>query len=197
MPSAVEVPTLSSPPAHKLWTREECEQLQEAGLLDPQRYELIEGELVLKVPKGYQHMLAVVHLVALMHQIFGPYHVLPEGTINLNPEDHPKSAPEPDITVMRCPMAELGAPPSPDDILLAVEVSGSSFVYDMTTKASLYARAGIREYWVVDFEARRVIVHRQPEEGKYRDLAAYRGDETIAPLAAPDRTIVVDELFQR
>lgn len=197
MPTAVDVPTLSAPPAHKLWTREECERLQEAGLLDPQRYELIEGELVLKVPKGHLHMRALVRLIAWLHQCFGAYCVLQEGTIDLRPEEYPTSAPEPDAVVLRRPMDDFESPPRPDDILLAVEVSGSSFVYDMTTKAALYARAGIREYWVVDFEARRVIVHRQPEEGKYRDIAAYRGDERIVPLAAPDRTIVVDELFQR
>ena len=141
-------------------------------------------------------MLALMRLVAWLHPIFGPMRVLQEGTIDLHPEDHPTSAPEPDATVLRHPMQELGAPPGPRDILFVAEISNTSVLFDMTVKAGLYARTGIPEYWVLDVESRKVIVHRRPEAGRYCDVAAYGAGETLATIEAPERAIGVEELFR-
>ena len=50
----------------------------------------------------------------------------------------------------------------PATALLAVEVAVTSLDYDTTTKAKLYATAGIPEYWVLDLEGKRLIVFRGP-----------------------------------
>jgi Uma2 family endonuclease len=68
---------------------------------------------------------------------------------------------------------------------LVVEISDSTLGFDLTTKAELYARAEIQEYWVVDVAARRLIVHRQPHQGLYRSVTAYSAHETATPLALP------------
>lgn len=65
-----------------------------------------------------------------------------------------------------------------------VEISDSTPALDLKTKASLYARAAIVEYWVVDVEGRRVIVHRSPTGGKYTSVVAYQANEAVAPLSA-------------
>ncbi len=41
-----------------------------------------------------------------------------------------------------------------------VQISDTTLGFDLTTKAELYARAGIIEYWVVDVAARRLMVLR-------------------------------------
>ncbi|MBM3787069.1 MAG: hypothetical protein FJW30_22155 [Acidobacteria bacterium] len=64
MPTVVGTPAPYPPPAHKLWTRAECERLVETHLLDPDRYELIGGDLVLKVSKSYPHMVSLLRLIA-------------------------------------------------------------------------------------------------------------------------------------
>ncbi len=64
-------------------------------------------------------------------------------------------------------------------------MSDSSLTFDLTVKASLYARAGIEEYWVLDVAGRRLIAHRSPRAGKYNSVEAYGEGETIAPLSAP------------
>jgi Uma2 family endonuclease len=78
---------------------------------------------------------------------------------------------------------------------LVVEISDSTLGFDLTTKAELYARAGIVEYWVVDVAARRLIVHRDPREGLYRAVTAYAEQESVAPLAAPHSALAVAEAF--
>ena len=65
----------------------------------------------------------------------------------------------------------------------------------MTTKAELYARAGIVEYWVVDVAARRLIVHRDPREGLYRSSTAYSEEEVVSPLALPGSEFRILDAF--
>jgi len=65
----------------------------------------------------------------------------------------------------------------------------------LSKKADLYARAGIPDYWVFDINNRRLIVHRQPVEGKYTSIVEYREDESVAPLAAPESQFRVATAF--
>lgn len=65
------------------------------------------------------------------------------------------------------------ARPSPDlprrlfttqDVLRMVEAGDDSLSRDLGLKAAIYADHGVRDYWVVDVEARRVIIHRDPTD---------------------------------
>lgn len=75
--------------------------------------------------------------------------------IDVAPEDNATSEPEPDIIVLNRHSQEIrNENPSPADLRLVVEVSSSTLGFDLTTKAQLYARAGIQDYWVLDVEGR-------------------------------------------
>jgi Uma2 family endonuclease len=74
------------------------------------------------------------------------------------------------------------------------EISDTTVGFDRTTKFALYARAGIQEYWILDLAGRRLIVHRQPEAGRYAGVVAY-GESAVAPLAAPDKAMNVGEVL--
>src|SRR5579871_2339099 len=77
---------------------------------------------------------------------------------------------------------------------LVVEVSDTTLRFDRTTKAGLYTRAGIREYWVVDIAGRQVFVHRRPTSEVYSDITAYSAEEIISTLARPDASITIADL---
>ncbi|MBL8234874.1 MAG: Uma2 family endonuclease [Bryobacterales bacterium] len=85
--------------------------------------------------------------------------------------------------------------PAAEQIRLVAAVSDSSLRFALTTKASLYARAEIPEYWVVDLNARRIVVHREPCEGQYTSVRAYGENEPVCPIAAPDDGVPVASLF--
>ena len=85
--------------------------------------------------------------------------------------------------------------PRPEDLQLVVEVGDSTLGFDLTTKAGLYARAGITEYWVLDVAGRRMIVHRDPQAGRYRSVAAYSEEESVAPMAAPESYLRIGDAF--
>jgi Uma2 family endonuclease len=182
-------------PPHKKWTREECEILEKAGLAEAHRYELIEGEVVLKVGKKNPHMRAVLLLTNWLRSVFGNLHVLQEPSIDVSPQDHHTSEPEPDAAVLTKPFLEYPGQAPATDIVLVAEVSSTTLAFDLTTKAGLYARAGIPEYWVLDVARRRVIVHRDPVGGKYRSIESYQEQEPVSPLHSPQSSILVAQLF--
>lgn len=76
--------------------------------------------------------------------------------------------------------------PGPRDVVLLVDVSDTTLRFDLNTKATLYARANIQEYWVVDISGRRIVVYRQPAAEGYIEIMAYDANEEVASLARPE-----------
>lgn len=186
MPVAIHGPIPDQESAsvrHKLWTRDECNVLVESGVIDPQRYELLEGELIEKVPKNHPHNLAVMLLYRWLNRIFGEGRVLQESSIHLARWDTPYSDPEPDVVVLNRPYDGFVDKANPEDIILIVEVSDTSLALDTTRKAALYARAGIKDYWVLDVKGRRILVHRDPIGDVYSSILAFSQNEPVSPLA--------------
>lgn len=99
---------------------------------------------------------------------------------------------EPDLCVLPKGMDTVDA--RGPDIMLAIEVADSSLPYDLRVKAPLYARFGVREYWVVDAVRRVVRVHRAPADGAYTDVYEYSADEAVTPLLFPDLSLRLDQL---
>jgi Uma2 family endonuclease len=199
MPTAVtEAPyrPVSAEPVRKRWTRMECEALETTGLLNDQKLELVDGELISKMGKNRPHVNALIFVQGWLIRVFGWEFINPETPIDVAPEDNPTNEPQPDILVLKRPSREFrNANPQPADLHLVVEVSDTSLGFDLTKKAALYARAGIVEYWVLDVAARRLVVHREPAGGQYTAVAVYGEHETIAPLAAPGAEFRVAEAF--
>jgi Uma2 family endonuclease len=158
--------------------------------------ELVAGVLISKSGKKRPHVNALVAVQAWLVRTFGAHFVNPNAPIDVAPEDRATNEPEPDLIVLARPSREFrDANPRPADLRLVVEISGSTLGFDLTTKAELYARAGIVEYWVVDVAARRLIVHRDPRQGLYRSVTAYSEEETVTPLASPQEDFRVGDAF--
>jgi len=181
----------------KKWTRAERLAMEAAGVLDQQQeLELVEGELISKMPKNRPHSIALKYVRRALELIFGWQYVDSEITIDVAPEDNPTSEPQPDVLVLARPSSEFRkGNPQPVDIRLVVEVSDSMLGFDLSVKAELYARAGIIEYWVVDVGAEKLVVHRDPVKGKYQSVTVYGKHESVSPLASPDREFRVADAF--
>jgi Uma2 family endonuclease len=195
MPTTVtDLPAQLDPP-RKRWTRAEYEELSSI-LLDGQRLELIQGELIDKMGKKPPHVNSVALLGEWLWGIFGARFALQAAPIDVAPEDNPSSEPEPDLIVLKRDLSHFKKENlQPGDLHLVVEVADSTLGFDLRTKAALYARAGIVEYWVLDVAGRRMIVHRYPQGGTYASVVAYCADESVAPLAAPDSHLRVGDAF--
>lgn len=182
-------------PGRKRWTRGECDFLRDNNLLTG-RYELIDGEIISKMGQNPPHRIAVILLRNWLIAVFGPLFVQSQASIDVRDADPEHNEPEPDAAVTVQPnIAYLEGHPGPNDLLLVAEVSDTTLRFDRTTKAALYARAGIREYWIVDLAGRQVFVHRQPTLKGYTEITAYAENETLAPLARPDDAVRVGDLL--
>jgi Uma2 family endonuclease len=199
MPSAlIEVPVELVPrgPSRKRWTRAECARLAATGLLDQQRLELVDGDLIDKMGKNRPHVIVSTLINTWLLKVFGERFVHQESPIDVSPEDNPSNEPEPDVIVLNQDFSNfLSANPSPQDLLLVVEIADTTVNFDLTIKAALYARAGIADYWVFDIPRRRLIVHRNPQFGTYTEIAIYNEQESVAPLAAPHVMFKVADAF--
>jgi Uma2 family endonuclease len=150
-------------PPRKRWTRAECAVLESSGIWEQQKLELIDGELISKMGKGRPHVVALTRILYWLMDVFGWDRVNPAAPIDVAPEDNPTNEPEPDAIVFKLPGSGLQTvQPQPGELALVLEVADTTLRFDLTVKAGLYARAGIVEYWVVDVNGRRLIVHREP-----------------------------------
>jgi Uma2 family endonuclease len=199
MPTAIAEPIyqfLPAGPPRKRWTRSEVDELERLGVLENQRLELIEGELFDKMGKKQPHVNVATRFTGWIIGVFGFDFVAFEAPIQVSSSDEPRNEPIPDLYALKrtsSPFPQL--PPGASDLALVVEISDSSLSLGLTVKARLYARAGIADYWVLDINDRRLIVHRGPVEGRYQSVVAYNDHEQVAPLAAPEAFFPVPEVF--
>ena len=171
-----------------MWTREDCRKLEGMGLL-PERWELVQGEIISKMGPNLPHSMMAQRIAAWLMSVFSTDCILPTCGIDVAPEDNPTSEPEPDITILNRPAGQLGRNPGPGDIVLIVEVSDTTLDHDLGPKARLYARAGIQEYWVIDIKGRRIHQHRQPKTEGYASLRIVETGDALSPLARQDATL--------
>lgn len=105
------------------------------------------------------------------------------------------SEPQPDLTVLK-PRTDFYASghPTPDDVLLVVEVADSSLRLDRQTKIPIYARAAILEVWLVDLVHSEVEVFTHPTSLEYRQSRRVRRGERLTMSAFPDVDLLVDDI---
>jgi Uma2 family endonuclease len=199
MPTAfTEIPCRPVPldPPRKHWTRTECAALEASGVLEQEKLELVEGELISKMGKKRPQANSAMLLAEWFVQIFGFRFVNQEVPIDVAPEDNPTNEPVPDFIVLTQEGQNFrSANPRPEESRLVVEIANTSLTFDLGTKAALYARAGIAEYWVLDVKGRRLLVHRDVKAGGYGSIIAYGEHESVAPLAAPQAEFRVADAF--
>jgi len=182
-------------PLKRLFTRDEYYAMADAGILKPEdRVELIEGEIYRMPPIGNRHAGCVNRLVHGFAPLLAARRAVlaPQNPVNLTDI----SEPQPDVTLLR-PRADFYGEghPTPDDVLLLVEVADSSIGFDRGTKIPLYARCGIPEVWLVDLVKRTLEVRRDPGPDGYRQVQRLRSGDRIAPLAFPDFEVAVESIL--
>lgn len=195
--------TLEAPPAsalsaegavaRKKWTRNECRQLVEAGVLAEGTFELIGGDIVPKMTQHERHVFTCKLVREALEAIFGGDYVRAAAPIALETHEEP----EPDAAVVTRPAREylrLGTP-LPEDVRLAVEVSDSTLVKDLTTKNVQYGAAGIAEYWVVDLPNRLLHVFHVPTPSGYATETILTPENEVRPQVAPDAIVHVADLL--
>ena len=180
------------------WKRVEYDRLVDIGVFDGEPLELIGGHLIVAEPHGAYHAGIISAVDYAVRAVLPPgWLVRIQLPVSLDDE----SEPEPDLVVV---------PGRPTDYLqshperpaLTIEVAESSLSFDREHKGSLYARAGVRDYWIVNLVDRVLEVYRDPGPDpeaiygwRYRSVTVLAPPAGVVPLAFPASQIVVAELL--
>jgi Uma2 family endonuclease len=180
--------------SRRLFTVEEYHRMAEAGIFRPdERIELIEGEIVQMSPIGPRHAGCVINATRLFITQLGPCVVVsPQNPVVIQP----RSEPQPDLLLLRPRAVSYSREhPSPEDVVLAVEVADTTARFDRLVKARLYAHAGIPEFWLLLAQDGAIEVHRAPGPAGYADVTRHGPGQTVSPLAFPAAGFAVTDFF--
>jgi Uma2 family endonuclease len=180
------------------WKRVEYDRLVDLGTFEGEPLELIGGQLIVAEPKGAYHSSAVTAAdYALRAALPSGWIVRTQAPVSLDDE----SEPEPDLVVVP------GRPTDyrhahPEHPALAIEVAHSSLHFDRRDKGSLYARAGIEDYWIVNLVDRVLEIYRDPSPDpsaiygwRYRSVTTLAPPAVAIPLAFATSRIAVADLL--
>ena len=183
----------------KRFSRAEYDKLIELGVFQADdAIELIGGELMVAEPQSAEHYTAIFKSARALEAAFGPGWVIrTQGPVGLDDE----SEPEPDIAVVPGRLDDYRRD-HPSRPVLTVEVAVSSLANDRERKGSLYARAGLADYWVLNLIDRTLEVYREPVPNadapfgwRYIRRETVASSGRITPLAAPDAAVAVADLL--
>jgi Uma2 family endonuclease len=180
------------------WKRVEYDRLADLGLFDGDPVELISGQLVVAEPKGTYHTSAVSAAEYALRAVLPPgWIVRTQAPVSLDDE----SEPEPDLAVVPGRPADYRYA-HPERPALALEVADSSLTFDRQHKGSLYARAGIEDYWILNLVDRCLETYRDPRPDpsapygwRYRSVATLTPPALATPLAFPSSHVAVADLL--
>ena len=174
------------------FTVHDYHRMGEAGILrEDDRGELLEGEVVEMTAIGIRYFSCVNRLNRLLVMNVGDEAIVSvQNPVRLNEYNEP----QPDLTVIR-PRDYRESLPLPDDVLLLIEVSDTTLAYDRGVKLPLYARAGIREVWIVDLPGETIGRHTDPSGDRYRRADRLRRGQMLESTALPGLAPSVDEVL--
>lgn len=176
------------------FTVDEYEKMVETGVLtERDNVELINGDIVEMTPIGKRHAACVNRLNRIWTNEFGDQVIVSvQNPVRIGPD----SEPEPDLSILRTKEDFYASGhPRPEEILLLVEVMESSRGIDREIKQPMYARAGVRELWLVDLDENRIEQHLNPTGQEYTDVRILEPGDTISPAEFPDSGFRVNRIL--
>jgi Uma2 family endonuclease len=180
----------------RAFTVDDIHRMMKSGIFgEDERFELIEGDLVMMSPKRVAHeRIKNTLTTALVRAAPDHSFVSVEGTIQLAHD----ILVEPDLAVISKSVYDVApdtfAQPRPEDVLLLIEVAASSMRYDRSIKARLYARHGIREFWVIDAKRCFTWIHTGSSGDGWTSIVERGPKETLTTTALPNFDIRLGEM---
>lgn len=187
----VAFPQAEDDVSRRTFTVEDVRRMIDAGVIrEDERIELVEGELIMMAAKKVAHEnIKNALIMTLARAAPDEMYVGVESTVQLA-ED---TLLEPDVVVISREVYKADpqsfARPRAEDVLLLIEVAATSMAYDRGVKARLYARHGIREYWVIDANERATWIHTGPSGDGWSSIVKRGADELLTTPFLQDFSI--------
>jgi len=192
----VAVTTAAEGFPRRVFTVEDISRMIEAGIIrEDEKFELIEGEIVMMAAKGIAHeRIKSALVIAVVRALPDDLTVGVEATLRLTDT----VMLEPDIAVFPKRLFKKSstgfAQLDPGEACLVIEVAASSLAYDKSLKARLYARHRVREFWVVDANELITWVHTDPSGDGWSSVVKCGPQEVLTTPALPGFSIRLGEI---
>jgi Uma2 family endonuclease len=192
----VAVTTAAEGFPRRAFTVDDIARMIEAGIIgEDEKFELIEGEIVMMASKGIAHeRIKSALLITVARNLPDDLTMGVEVTLRLTDT----IMLEPDIAVFPKGLFRKSstgfARLDPGEACLVIEVAASSLAYDKGLKARLYARHRVREFWVIDANERTTFVHTGPSGDGWSSIVKYAPQDTLTASAVPGLSIRLDDI---
>lgn len=176
------------PPQLRPIARREYDRMVSLGLFEDERVELINGMVLTMSPQDAPHSFPIQALNILLVRAMGDEALVRVRLPLALSED---SEPEPDLAVV--PTGDYRRE-HPQTAWLVVEVANTSLARDRE-RGTLYALAGIPEYWLVDVEHQRIERYQAPRDGAYTSLVTLAPGDIIGIARFPAVGLAVADIL--
>ena len=174
----------------RLFTNAEIRQMVLAGIFDEgERIELIRGELSPMGSEGSLHAQARMLLTRIFIRVLGDEWFIATNASLFLADDIEV---QPDLHIFPAVMKseDVRGP----DVLLAIELSATTQYRDFKIKTPIYAAHGVRELWVLDLDATRAHVFREPGADGYAVREEWAADAPLTPMAFGEVSVRLADL---
>ena len=154
---------------------------------DGRRYEILDGELEVSPAPAPRHQAVLGNLLWILH---GHGQERGLGRVYCAPIDvilAPSTVVQPDLVFVaagREAIVTERAIEGPPDLVVEI-LSSWSVLRDRVAKAALYARYGVRQYWVVDPDTRALEIY-EADGAEYRLVGQHEGAAKVRTAVFPD-----------
>jgi Uma2 family endonuclease len=192
----VAVTTAAEGFPRRAFTVEDISRMIEAGIIrEDEKFELIEGEIVMMAAKGVAHeRIKSALIIAIARALPDHLTVGVETTLRLTNT----IMLEPDIAVFPKELFKKSSAGftqlDPGEANLVIEVAASNLAYDKGLKARLYARHRVKEFWVVDANACITWVHTGPNGDEWSSIVKCGPQDALTTSALPGFSIRLGEI---
>lgn len=193
MINVAEIPK-KIPKPHRLSAEIYDRMIANGILTENDNVELLNGAIIEKMPKGPRHTSTTRFITKFFYRNLGEDVVI-QAQDPIRLDDF--SEPEPDIVLARPEENDYTTRhPTPEDILLIIEISDTTLYFDRHEKAAAYSRNGIEQYLIVNLENNTVEDYRKPDDDGYQSKQTYEIGEKISLLAFPELEMTVEDFLQ-
>ena len=172
--------------------------MDEAGVFcENDRVELVDGEIVDMAPIGSYHNSCVTTLTHIfVRAVPEGVRVQVQGAVRMDES----TMFQPDLAILRSREDNyVESNPTPEDVLLIIEVSDSTVAYDRNVKLPKYAQAGVPEVWLANLPHGFIDKFVDPDTatGRYRSVMRHSRGQRIAPTQLRGVTVEVNDVLRR
>ncbi|MCB1192986.1 MAG: Uma2 family endonuclease [Leptospiraceae bacterium] len=170
-------------------SRDKYHQMIDLGIIT-EKSELLDGIVIQKMPKKPVHTYVVEQLFWFIYRTLlkSNYKIRKEEPLVLD-----NSEPEPDLAIVEADEYDY-AYGHPNFASFVIEVALTTIELDRT-KASIYAKGNIPEYWIINLLEKTIEVYTSPIGNQYSSKKVFTFQEEVSSLQFAELKVFLPEIL--